>query len=33
MTGLRLGFGITAVVLLVLIAATLPLRHAKQSRQ
>ncbi|MDQ0212512.1 MFS transporter [Arthrobacter sp. SRS-W-1-2016] len=32
-TGLRLGFGTTAVVLLILIAATLPLRLAKQSRQ
>jgi DHA2 family methylenomycin A resistance protein-like MFS transporter len=32
-TGLRLGFGTTAVVLLILIAATLPLLLAKQSRQ
>ncbi|SDK74064.1 MFS transporter [Arthrobacter sp. ok362] len=30
MTGLRFGFGITAVVLLIFVAASLPLRHAKQ---
>lgn len=29
MDGLRLGLGITAIVLLILIAAALPLRHAK----
>ena len=33
MAGLRLGLGITAVVLVILVAATLRLRHANHSRQ